>query len=203
MVVRPQERLAEGESYRLVGLVQTTSSEELQTAGVVYPQWVRDLYLQLPDSLPQRVQSWPGDVAGNEPTPYDRAKAIESYLRQFTVAYTIPDTPPGRDAVDYFLFESRQGYFNYHASAMVVMLRAVGVPARLAVGFIVDQPDLDSDLGAYAVLDQNAYAWPEVYFPGSGLDSVQPHTGPPGGPDLGAEERRYRAAARGNEYRTL
>ena len=174
VVVRPQERLAEGESYRLVGLVQTTSSEELQTAGVVYPQWVRDLYLQLPDSLPQRVQELAGDVAGNEPTPYDRAKAIESYLRQFTVAYTIPDTPPGRDAVDYFLFESRQGYFNYHASAMVVMLRAVGVPARLAVGFIVDQPDLDSDLGAYAVLDQNAYAWPEVYFPGQGWIPFNP-----------------------------
>jgi transglutaminase-like putative cysteine protease len=196
VVVRPEERLAEGESYRLVGLLQTASPDELQAAGAEYPLWISDQYLRLPDSLPPRVQALARGVAGQERTAYDRTKAIESYLRQFPVAYAIPDTPPGRDTVDYFLFESRQGYFNYHASAMVVMLRAVGVPARLAVGFIVDQADIDAASGSYAVRDQNAYAWPEVYFPDQGWLAFNPHAGPPGGARFRAEERGERGASR-------
>ncbi len=174
VIVRPKERLAQGESYRLVGLLQTASPNELQSAGAEYPLWISAQYLQLPDSLPDRVKALARSVAGNQPTAYDRVKAIESYLRQFPVAYAIPDTPPGRDAVDYFLFESRQGYFNHHASAMVVMLRAVGVPARLTVGFIVDEADLDAGSGSYAVRDRNSYAWPEVYFPGQGWLAFNP-----------------------------
>ena len=94
--------------------------------------------------------------------------AIESYLRAFPIDYAIGDTPPGRDAVDYFLFEAKAGYFDYHASAMVVLLRSLGVPARLAAGFVVDRQDFDGEADAYVVQDQDVYAWAEVYFPGKG-----------------------------------
>jgi hypothetical protein len=70
--------------------------------------------------------------------------------------------------VDYFLHESQKGYFDYHASAMVVMLRTLGIPSRLGVGFVVDEGDLDREGKAYVVRDRNTYAWAEVYFPGEG-----------------------------------
>ena len=90
---------------------------------------------------------------------------------------------PGHDTVDYFLFEAKRGYFDYHASAMVVMLRALGVPARLTVGFVIDREDLDRESGAYEVRDRNAYAWVEVYFPRQGWVEFNPS------PDRPAELR--------------
>ncbi|MBI2913621.1 MAG: transglutaminase domain-containing protein [Chloroflexi bacterium] len=174
LVVRPQDALAEGESYVVFGLTQTVSDDELRQGGWDYPAWIRDQYLQLPDNLPERVTELAGEVALTEATPYDRAQAIEAYLRQYKVDYSVADTPPGRDTVDYFLFDSKRGYFDYHASAMVVMLRAIGVPARLAVGFVIDQKDYDRDSGAYMVRDRNAYAWPEVYIPGHGWVEFNP-----------------------------
>ena len=174
VVARPQQQLGKGQSYQMLGLIQTASPDELRQAGQAYPSWVRNQYLPLPSSLPNRVRQLARDIAEGEATSYDRAKAIESYLRTFPVAYKIADTPPGKDAVDYFLFDSKRGYFNYHASAMVVLLRAVGVPARLAAGFIVDQADQDRGSGTYMVRDQNAYAWAEVYFPGHGWVPFNP-----------------------------
>jgi hypothetical protein len=108
--------------------------------------------------------------AGNA---YDAAKAIEAYLREFPVDYDIPDTPADRDPVDYFLNDLRRGYFDYHASAMVVMLRSLGVPSRLAVGFAVGTDDFDEN-GAYVVRDADSFAWPEVYFPGRGWVPFNP-----------------------------
>ena len=192
LVMRPDEPLAEGESYEVLGLVQAASPDDLVDAGQAYPSWVTDQYLQLPASLPSRVGLFAYDIAvsaqscddsasplfGNpctdEVTPYDRAKAIESYLRQLPVAGTAGDIPPGVDPVDYFLFESQGGHFDLHASAMVVLLRAVGVPARIAVGFVLDEEDLDPRSGVYVVRDSNAYAWAEVYFPDHGWIPFSP-----------------------------
>ena len=69
---------------------------------------------------------------------YDKAAAIESYLRTFPIDFNLPQTPPGRDSVDYFLFDEQRGYFDYHASAMAVMLRTLGIPARVATGYVLD-----------------------------------------------------------------
>ena len=135
--------------------------------------WVEQ-YLQLPEGSPgrdrrvERVHRGAGYRHARQSTPYDAAKAIEGYLRGFPVAFDVPDTPPGRDTVDYFLFDSQRGYFDYHASAMVVMLRTLGIPARMGVGFVVDEGDLNREGKAYVVRDRNTYAWPEVFFPGEG-----------------------------------
>jgi hypothetical protein len=83
--------------------------------------------------------------------------------------------------VDHFLFESRRGYFDYHASAMVVMLRALGIPSRLAVGYVIDASDYDSERAAYSVRDRNSYSWAEVYFPDFGWIAFNPS------PDRAAE----------------
>jgi transglutaminase-like putative cysteine protease len=170
----PGDRIQRGESYNVTGFVPTVTPHQLQAAGEAYPTWVAAQYMQLPDSLPLRVGSLAQQIAGAAATPYDKAKAIQDYLRAYAFDYKVDDTPPGRDAVDYFLFDSRRGYFDYHASAMVVMLRSLGVPARLAVGFVADQADLAADGSAYVVKDKNSYAWPEVYFPGYGWMAFNP-----------------------------
>src|SRR5581483_3472849 len=98
-------------------------------------------------------------------------------LRQYPQSYNIPIVPPGRDAVDLFLFDTKQGYSDYQASAMVVLLRAAGVPARLATGFAVDEYDLN--LHKYIVREKSAESWPEVFFPTYGWVEFSPFGGAP------------------------
>ncbi len=174
LVLRPGDHLEKGDSYRVTGFVPAVTPEDLRAAGARYPAWVTEQYLQLPDSLPDRVRDRAHDVAGGEPTAYDKAKAIEDILRQYTLDYQAGVTPTGEDTVDYFLFESQRGYFDYHASAMVVMLRAAGVPSRLAVGYVIDEGDFDAEKRAYAVRDSDSYAWAEVYFPRYGWIPFNP-----------------------------
>ena len=114
---------------------------------------------------------------------YETVKAVENYLRAFPLDYRVSEIPPGADGVDHFLFESRRGYFDYHASAMVVMLRTLGIPSRLAVGYVIDETDFDAERGAYSVRDRNSYSWAEVYFPEHGWIAFNPS------PDKPAELR--------------
>ena len=173
LVLSPTEELQKGESYGAIGIVRDVSPNQLRSESSAYPAWVGSTYLQLPE-VPERVHQLARDVAEGEVTVYDRVKAIESYLREYPVDYAVVDTPPGRDAVDYFLFEARHGYFDYHASAMVVMLRAIDIPSRLAVGFVVDRGDFDEELNSYVAQHQDAYAWVEVYFQGHGWIEFNP-----------------------------
>lgn len=171
-LLRPEQRFRPGDSYTVAGLVSALAAEELRQAdGLPYPE---GRYLQLPDELPERVRGLAMDIAGDEASAYDKAKAIEYYLRLIPVEYEILNVPPGADAVDYFLFEAQQGYFDYHASAMVVLLRAVGVPARLAVGYQLDPDSFDRESRQYNLLEAHAYAWPEVYFAGVGWVPFNP-----------------------------
>jgi hypothetical protein len=123
--------------------------------------------------LPQRVRDRAAEVTRDRRTPFEKAKAIEEYLRTYPTTFDIRSLPPNRDAVDHFLFEERKGYSDYQASAMVVMLRSVGVPARLAVGYVVDEFDLS--VRRYLLREKHAYAWPEVYFPTYGWVEFSPY----------------------------
>ncbi len=185
----PGERVRRGESYNVTAFIPAATPDELRRAGQQYPDWVISQYLQVPASLPGRVAELADSIVGRAQAQnvYDRAMAIEEYLRTYPVDYEVGDAPPGSDSVDYFLFDSRRGYFDYHASAMVVMLRALGVPARLAVGFVADESDLDRDSGAYVLRDRNSYAWAEVYFPKYGWLPFNPTPDRPA--DLTPQER--------------
>lgn len=169
----PDDRVRRGGSYTVTGFVPIVTPDELRAAAEAYPRWISQ-YLALPDSLPHRVVARAVEVAGGESTAYDKAKTIETYLRtNYPIDYNLGETPAGKDTVDYFLFEARSGFFDYHASAMTVMLRAVGVPARLAVGFVVEDTDREPT-GEFMVRDKNAYAWTEVYFSGYGWIPFNP-----------------------------
>jgi hypothetical protein len=119
----------------------------------------------------------------NVDNPYDKADAIEKLLRTFKYNQGIAAPPGNQDGVDYFLFDVREGYCDYYASAMVVMLRSVGVPARFVVGYTPGEPkeqeEQSDDDPVYRVLERNAHAWPEVYFPSYGWIQFEPTASEP------------------------
>lgn len=171
--LRARQQFKVGDAFVTKGSISTASADKLRGSGDAYPQYIRDRYLQLPSSLPQRVRQLSADLTKDRATAYDRAKAIEEYLRTFPPTFDIRTVPPGRDAVDFFLFDEKKGYFDYQASAMVVLLRAAGVPARLAVGYNVDE--FDVSVRRYLLRDKHAYAWPEVYFNSYGWVEFSPY----------------------------
>lgn len=171
--IRPASTLNQGDQYRVDGATSIASVGQLRAATTDYPAWI-DPYLQLPADLPRSVRSKAREVTSAADNPYDRAAQIEQYLRTFAIDTEIKPAPPKKDSVEYFLFDARRGYFDYHASAMVVMLRTLGVPARLAVGYVIRAQDRIQGTSVYTVSDANSFAWPEVYFPGYGWIEFNP-----------------------------
>ena len=161
-------------SYSVTVNVSTASEEQLRTAGTDYPPWVRDHYLLLPGTVPQRVQDLARELSASLPNPYDKATAIQDYLRGLEYTLDIPPPPPGGDGVDHFLFELQRGYSQYFGSAMTVLLRSIGVPARLVVGY---SPGERVASGEYLVRDLNRHGWTEVYFPELGWVTFEPTPG--------------------------
>ncbi len=150
---------------------------ELRETGQDYPDWVRERYIPLPDSVPERVIALARDLTVNEPTPYDRAVAIEDYLRRIPYSLELPPTPNNQDLADYFLFDIQKGYCDYYATTMVVLARAAGIPARLVTGYIGGF--YDEDLDSYIVTADLAHSWVEIYFPGYGWIIFEPTGGRP------------------------
>lgn len=138
---------------------------------------LRDLqvYLQLPD-LPDRVRNLADSLTRDQRSEYDKVTAIRDYLlnpaNHFQYTLDVPRVPPGRDAVDYFLFESRAGYCEYFASAFAVLLREAGIAARVVGGYLGGEYDFLQ--GAFVIRDSDAHTWVEVYFPGYGWLPVDP-----------------------------
>jgi transglutaminase-like putative cysteine protease len=162
-------------SYRAVSWIPTPTEAQLQTAGEDYPSWIRGRYLTLPPALPSGVVSLTHQLTEGTTTPYERAIAIESYLRTFTYTLDLPAPPAGRDMVEYFLFDLKEGYCDYYATAMVVMARTAGLPARLVVGYASGTYDLTSDRSF--VTEADAHSWAEVFFPGYGWIEFEPTAG--------------------------
>lgn len=128
--------------------------------------------LALPETLPGRVWDKAQELTQGQATRYDKALAIESWLRaSFPYTLEVPSTPAGRDFVDYFLFDLQRGYCTYYATAMTVLCRAAGMPARYVEGFV---PSRDKIGAYYYVTGDQAHAWCEVYFPGYGWLAFDP-----------------------------
>jgi transglutaminase-like putative cysteine protease len=169
--------LVDSQSYHVLSFQPLVSESALQGAGSVYPEWLRDRYLALPDDVPARVLALARDLTAIEPTHYDRARAIERYLRTLPYTLDLPAPPLDRDVVDYFLFDLRKGYCDYYATAMVVLARAAGIPSRLVVGYAAGT--FDADRGRYVVTAADAHSWVEVYFAGIGWIEFEPTAGQP------------------------
>jgi transglutaminase-like putative cysteine protease len=171
----PRELLAAGEEYQVLSSLTQVDQESLRQAGIAYPDWVVPRYLQLPDAFPERVRLLAAQITEGLDNPYDEAKAIEEYLRRIPYNDQIEGPGFGEDGVDYFLFEEQAGYCDYYASAMVTMLRSLGVPARYVRGYSEGR----QEDGVYRLLESDGHAWPEVFFPGYGWVEFEPTGGEP------------------------
>jgi len=170
-------RFDDVESYMAISTIPSADVEAMRAAGSDYPAWI-DRYLQLPDTVTQRVYDLAQEITAPYDNPFDKATAIESYLREYKYNQAIPAPPADvQDRVDYFLFESKEGYCNYYASAMAVLARAVGIPARIAAGYT--RGEYDSNSGSYRVRENNSHAWVEVFLPRFGWIEFEPTASEP------------------------
>ena len=160
--------------YTLTATASIAQAWQLRGAGTQYPAWIRDRYLQLPASVPQRVRNLAIELTRSAPTPYDKALAIEAYLKSMEYSLDIEAPPHGTDAIDFFLFEQRKGYSEYFGSAMAVLLRAAGVPARMAAGYA---PGELTERGTFLVRDGDSHGWVQVWFPDYGWVDFEPTPG--------------------------
>ena len=173
-VIRPLKLLRRGDTYSASSLISTATATELRRTSSNYPDWVSgpNLYVGIPNPRVMNLALQIVNEAGAA-HPYDRAKAIERWLRA-NIAYneSISAPPLGVDTVEWLLFDAREGYCTYYATAIIVMLRHLGIPARLAAGF--SQGTFDPDLGQFVVRERDAHTWVEVYFPGYGWIEFEP-----------------------------
>ena len=190
--VQPAGRLQPGSQYSVESRRNTPTEGELRAAGADYPEWVRERYLQLPQSTPERVATFTEELTANAATAYDAARVIERWLTQ-NKRYSLDVDRPDGDIVDAFLFDRSAGYCTYYASAMVVMLRTRSIPARFVVGYTTGEP---TDENRWTVRGFNSHAWVEVYFPSEGWVEFDPT---PSGPRAAAERARLEQARAAGE----
>ena len=140
--------------------------------------------LALPENLPLRVRELALKIAGETGSEsiYDQVKAIEDYLTGEKFTYSkegVPYPEENQDYVDQFLFETSIGYCDNFSSAMVVLVRSLGVPARWVKGYTAGDLVYDQQLGQsrYVITNNNAHSWAEVYFPSEGWVPFEPTKG--------------------------
>lgn len=165
-----------GETYQVTASVSLATPERLRLASREYPIWAVDKYTQLPDDLPPRIARLAAEITAGHETPYDKAKAVETYLKN-NITYNLQIDPPpfNADGVDYFLFDQQEGYSEYFGSAMTVLLRTQDIPARLVTGYTVGNKVPEHDI--FVVSDSHSHAWSEVYFPSYGWIPFEPTPG--------------------------
>ena len=164
-------------TYTAQSMLVMPSLEDLRSSGTDYPTWVLERYLQLPDTVPQRVIALAQSLTTYQFTPYAKTQALENYLRTIPYTLDVPAPPSDRDVADFFLFDVYRGYCDYYATTMVVMARSVGIPARLVMGYA--RGSYDENTHQYLVTEADAHSWVEVYFSGIGWVEFEPTGGRP------------------------
>jgi hypothetical protein len=172
--------------------------EQAEHAPASFDPAVFQAELQLPATVPERVKLLARTLVSGLPDDYARAKAIETFLQRHyryrMDVEPVPDTAV--DFADYFLFESKEGYCDYFSTAMVVLLRSTGIPARWVKGFAPGEvtedggttgmdPGAAADTGGDAagqmihvtVRNRDAHSWVEAYMPGRGWTLFDPTPG--------------------------
>ena len=177
--------LDQGLVYSVISEIPITQPELLRQLPVGYGGADLSDYTQLPDDLPKRVVGLARGITAGATTTYDKVAAVQDWLRRNTrYNLDIPHDPPGANAIDYFLFESREGFCEHIATAMAVLLRAAGVPTRLVTGF--GPGERNTFTGYFEVRESDAHAWVEVLYPEVGWVQYDPTFGvPPAAPGLG------------------
>ncbi len=173
-----RQPLYDGDSYTARASIPVPTVTQLQGAGTDYPDWVRTAYLDVPEGITERFRALAESLGQGQSTPFDQATTVTDWLRaniQYSRVTEAP--PPNQDPLDWFVFDYKIGFCNFYASSEVMMLRVLGVPARLAVGYASGTPETSS--GVYEVRAVDSHAWPEVFFPGFGWIPFEPTASQP------------------------
>ena len=165
----------DGESYS-IGVQKPHPYEVLLSSGVNF--WKVDIdnleiYLQVPeDKITERTRALVTGIVKDLEDDYDKTLAIETYLRKNYSYNLYPEPVPHNvDFVDYFLFESQEGYCTYYATAMAIMLRLEGIPSRYVEGYLALVP---SGNGVYEVRENNTHTWVEAFIEPLGWLQFEP-----------------------------
>lgn len=155
---------------------------------------IRQEYMQIPEGTTDRTIELADNITKGYNNDYDKAKAIEIYLKSnidYSYSTDLPDD--GEDIIDNFLFKTKEGFCTYSATSMIIMLRSVGIPARYVKGFVIrekEKEDADnivlqnnnkkqeeSKNNKRTVTGYNAHAWVEAYLEGYGWLPFEPTSG--------------------------
>jgi hypothetical protein len=174
----PDHNLTAGFTYRVTSQVVEPSYRQLDQVTYDLSDPALKPYTQLPDQTLREMQPIADQIAQAQPTPFRQVLAIQDYFTQ-TGLFSYSTEVPGRFDTAFlyrFLTDTRQGFCQQFATAMAVLVRALGYPARIAVGFTPGA--YDSSARAYRVTTANAHSWVEVYFPPYGWLRFEPTPGP-------------------------
>lgn len=171
------------QQYTVVNNIPSFTAGDLMAVTGDYSDWVVERYLQLPATFPMHIKTLSTDLTRTAVTPYEKLVAIKTYLNRFQYDQKAVAPSKTEDGVAMFLYSTKKGNCLSFSSAMVVMLRSVGIPARLCTGYL--HGDLDEKTGKYIVRSRHYHAWAEVYFPGYGW--VEFETTPESGVSAGVD----------------
>ncbi|RUT27691.1 hypothetical protein EJP77_20480 [Paenibacillus zeisoli] len=164
-------------SYEMTVQEQRVSPAILNRAKGDEPAYVVNTYVELPDNLPREVRELGAKLTKGSRTRYEAVKSVESYLKNNYKYSLEPDTlPSGQDFTANFLFVQKIGYCDHFSTAMAVLLRTQGVPARWVKGFAPGRMS-EGDPHQFTVSYSDAHSWVEVYFPGVGWVPFDPTPG--------------------------
>jgi transglutaminase-like putative cysteine protease len=176
--IRTVPPLQLGESYEVRAWINQPTQKILRDAPTEYPVWIQTRYLEIPDGLDSRIPDLAQEITAKSSSVFDSVVAITQYLRKnMTYQKEIQNPPKDADPAAWFLLDYKTGYCNYYASAEVMLLRSLGIPARVAVGYAEGKYLIDK--GYYEVRGEDSHAWPEVYFSGWGWVPFEPTTSQP------------------------
>jgi len=170
-LVQTGDGLTRGDSFQIVSAAPRYTADALRAATSTDAG--DPIYSELPDDFPTLAVDLAREVTASAATAFDRARVLQGWMRnEFDYSLEIQEGH-GNNAIESFLI-NRVGYCEQFAGTYAAMMRSLGHPARVAVGFT---PGLTEGDGRYSVLGQNAHAWPEVWFDGLGWVPFEPTPG--------------------------
>jgi transglutaminase-like putative cysteine protease len=172
--------LSEGLTYTVISEVPYRDRTVLRQAETNYSDNIRRFYLQIPEAIADRVRQHTTEILAESPNPitepYEQALFLAQYLKQnYSIQPDVPFLGADDDLVEAFLFRDGGGYPDHFSTVLTIMLRSIGVPARLVAGF--GSGEFNPFTGLYIVRNTDAYAMTEVYFSKYGWFTFDPIPG--------------------------
>lgn len=172
--------LSEGLTYTVVSEVPFRDRTKLREAATINPSNITDYYLNVPEAIAPRIRQTTEEALAKSPTPitapYEKALYLAQYLKQnYRILPDMPFLEENEDLVEAFLYKYQGGYPDHFSTVLTVMLRSIGIPARLVVGF--GAGEFNPFTGYYVVRNTDAFAMTEVYFHKYGWFAFNPIPG--------------------------